>query len=216
LGVEGFAGLFSADTGALLSVFFGVKPLLSVFVGVDFRFLLLLLLLLVEVLAEGSAGVANVWSCPKELPLFSANKGALFVPLLSVFFVGDSRVLPVLLLLLELLLLVEIVRSLEVRPARWPDTDFETDTATGVKLPRLCHSDFREETLSVEKVAFRDETPEVEFLLWEGAAEKGFGKNCEKPAMAKHCQKGLLQHVTEDCNLALFLTCNNSIGEILK
>ena len=163
LGVEAFAGLFSAVTGALLSVFFGVKPLLSVFVGVDFRFLRLLLLLLVEVLTEGSAGVANVWSCPKGLPLFSANNGALFVPLLSVFFVGDSRVLPVLLLLLELLLLVEIVRSLEVRPAGWPD--FETDTATGVKLPRLCQSDFREEALSSEKVAFRDETPEVELLL---------------------------------------------------
>ena len=61
-GVEGFAGLFPADTGALLSVFFGVKPLLSVFLGVDFRFLPLLLLLLVKVLAEGSAGVVNVWS----------------------------------------------------------------------------------------------------------------------------------------------------------
>ena len=62
LGVESFARIFSADTGALLSVFFGVKPLLSVFLGVDFRFLPLLLLLLVKVLAEGSAGVVNVWS----------------------------------------------------------------------------------------------------------------------------------------------------------
>ena len=62
LGVEGLEGAFSADTGALLSVFFRVKPLLSVFLGVGFRFLPLLLLLLVKVLAEGSAGVVNVWS----------------------------------------------------------------------------------------------------------------------------------------------------------
>ena len=104
-------------------------------------------------------------------------------PLLSVFFVGgDSRVLPLLLLLFEVLLVVEIVTSLDVRPTGWPDT--ETDTATGVKLPRLCQSDFREGTLSLEKVAFRDETPEAELLPWEGPAEKGhtprFGKNCEK------------------------------------
>ena len=116
------------------------------------------------------------------------------MPLLSVFFVGDSRVLPLLLLLLELLLLVEIVTSLAVRPAGWPDN--ETDAATGVKLPRLCQSDFREETLSLEEVAFREERTEVELLLWGGAAQKSntprFGKNCEKPAMAKHCQKGLL------------------------
>jgi len=74
LGVEGFAGLFSADTGELLSVFFGVKPLLSVFLGGDFWFLRLLQLLLVEVFAEGSAGVVSVCSCPTGLPL--ANNGA--------------------------------------------------------------------------------------------------------------------------------------------
>ena len=107
-------------------------------------------------------------------------------PLLSVFFVGgDSRVLPLLLLLLELLLLVEIVTSLSFPPSFWPDT--EIDTAAGFKLPRLCQTDFGEETLSLEK-AFPEGTPEG-----EDAAEKGnMPQNCEKPAMAKHCQICLL------------------------
>ncbi len=192
----------------MLSVFI-VSPLektTSQFV-LDSRVLPLLLLLLVEVLTEGSAG------------LFSANTGALLVPLLSVFLFVDSRlVVPLLLLLLVedvtdldvevamsdvtdlrvvdsrllpllLLLLVEGVVDLDVKVAVSDVTDLDVDVATdtatvGVKLPGFVPRIGGRIRPRLFQSDLREDTSEGEFLLSGGdAADKRDRDNCEKPAM---------------------------------
>ena len=192
----------------MLSVFV-VSPLektTSQFV-LDSRVLPLLLLLLVEVLTEGSAG------------LFSANNSALLVPLLSVFLFVDSRlVVPLLLLLLVedvtdlnvevavsdvtdlrvvdsrllpllLLLPVDGVIDLDVKAAVSDVTDLDVDVATdtatvGVKLPGLLPRIGGRIRPRLFQSDLREDTSGGEFLLCGGdAAEKRDRDNCEKPAM---------------------------------
>jgi hypothetical protein len=190
---EGSAGLFSANTGALL------VPLLSVFVFVDSRLVVpVLLLLLVENVTDldGKVAVSDVTDLrvvdsrlvPLLLLLLVEDVTDLDVEV-AVSDVTDLRVVDSRLVPLLLLLLVEGVIDLDVEVAVSDVTDLDVDIATdiatlGVKLPGLVPRIGGRIRPRLFQSDLREDTSEGEFLLSGGdAAEKRDRDNCEKPAM---------------------------------